>query len=214
MPPKRRLLGKVEGRRDSNRQTPTKEGGRWNQAGTAQFSNAGVFADTLSEAGITIQGHWQSPDQSTLLGQGIVRFGQALLGGLTRLQASLGGGAVVARGSLFRGAYAPPWLPNTVFVPESEDANWLRRSAVHELAHVIDWHNLFSTKWAKANDSPTAYAASEHPCPSRWEVWAEAVKVFVFGRAESEIISGVLWIDDAGLAAQVDAMRATLAGSR
>lgn len=58
-------------------------------------------------------------------------------------------------------------------------AQWI----VHELAHVIDWRNGFSGRWPYA---PLTEYAETAPVwgmlqANRWEVWAEAVTVYVFG---------------------------------
>lgn len=70
-------------------------------------------------------------------------------------------------------------------------------TVVHELAHVIDWHSniqigtitmygqtaatygRFSSAWSEP--PLTDYAAQFHFYPARWDVWAEAVTVWVFG---------------------------------
>ncbi len=65
-------------------------------------------------------------------------------------------------------------------------------TTVHELAHVIDWHSrigLGSGKYGWSNFSAawhgaplTGYAAcGGRSCVNRWERWAEAVTVFVYG---------------------------------
>jgi len=156
-------------------------GSHWGQIIDAQFRDAAIFNDVMMEAGINIVWSWSTPSVVTHIGQGIVRFGQALAGGLPHLKQLLGGGATIKKGDLRGSPYAPPWFNNTVYIPESNNAQWLRQTVVHELAHVIDWHNNFSGAWAKQNGALTEYAAGFHPYPAIWEVWAEAVKVSVFG---------------------------------
>ncbi len=148
-----------------------------------------------------------------------VRFGQALAGGLARLKELLGGGATIKKGSLNSSPYAPPWFNNTVYIPESTNAQWLRQTVVHELAHVIDWHNNFSVAWAKQNGALTDYAADFHPYPAVWDVWAEAVTVWVFGDKDPN--SGV-WTSSINLlpgmqnalTTQMDRLTVLLGGSR
>jgi len=193
------------------------DGNHWNQIIDAKFADAGIFNDVMMEAGINIVWSWSTRNMSnmvTYIGQGIVRFGQALAGGLPRLKELLGGGATIKNGSLFGHPYAPPWFDNTVYVPEATDAQWVRQTVVHELAHVIGWHNNFSQAWAKQNRPLTSYAAGFHPYPAIWEVWAEAVKVYVFGRQETERIFGALLVDNARLQAQMSAMKAILGGKQ
>ena len=195
------------------------DNGGWTRQGDAQFKDDAIFNDTMAEAGIKIVGQWQSKDQRIYLAQGIVRFGQALLGGLARLKELLGGGATIKNGSLNGSPYAPFWFNNTVYIPESTDAQWLRQSVVHELAHVIDWHNNFSIAWAKQNGALTGYAASFHPYPAVWEVWAEAVTVWVFGNKDPNLgvwtssISLLPGMQNA-LTTQMDRLTVLLGGSR
>jgi RHS repeat-associated protein len=189
-------------------------GDHWGNRIDARFKDAAILNDVMMEAGISIVWSWQTPDVVTHIAQGIVRFGQALEGGLARLKELLGGGATIKRGALFGHPYAPPWFDNTIFIPECADAAWLRQTVVHELAHVIDWHGNFSQAWAKENRSLTSYAAGFHPYPAKWEVWADAVKVFVFGQAEAEKVSGVLRVTGNELTVQMSRMHNLLGGKR
>ncbi len=194
-------------------------GNHWDQVIDARFKDATIFNDVMMEAGINIVWSWSTPDEVTHIAQGIVRFGQALAGGLARLKELLGGGATIKKGSLNSSPYAPPWFNNTVYIPESTNAQWLRQTVVHELAHVIDWHNNFSVAWAKQNGALTDYAADFHPYPAVWDVWAEAVTVWVFGDKDPN--SGV-WTSSINLlpgmqnalTTQMDRLTVLLGGSR
>ena len=194
-------------------------GNHWDQVIDAKFADPGIFNDVMMDAGINIVWSWSTPNVVTWIGQGIVRFGQALAGGLPQLKKLLGGGATIKNGSLFGHPYAPPWFDNTVYIPEATDAQWVRQTVAHELAHVIDWHNNFSGAWAKQNGALTEYAAGFHPYPAIWEVWAEAVKVWVFGSKDQNsgawsssisLRSGM----DQYLTVQMDRLTALLGGSR
>ena len=88
-------------------------------------------------------------------------------------------------------------IPNTV-----HDATWLMHTVVHELAHVIDWHSniqigtitmygqtaatygRFSSAWGEP--PLTKYAAGIgagfRAYRDSWDIWAEAVTVWVFGK--------------------------------
>ncbi len=77
-------------------------------------------------------------------------------------------------------------------------------TTVHELAHVMDWHSqiglgngttIFSDAW---HGSPlTEYAVS-----NRWERWAEAVTVYVYG----DRYPNQLDVDHADQMARIDDM--------
>lgn len=159
----------------------------WSAIIPAEFKDPDIFNETMGEAGINIR--WQWGNLNDVMGlniaRGVVRFGQALAGGLKQLKALLGGGATIEAGTLRGSPYAPPWQNNTVRIPGSTNETWIQQTVVHELAHVVDWQNNFSMAWAKQNGALTDYAAGFHPYPAIWEVWAEAVTVWVFGNVDA-----------------------------
>ena len=195
--------------------------GHWSAIIPAEFKDPGIFNETMEEAGINIR--WQWGKLNDVMGlniaRGVVRFGQALAGGLKQLKTLLGGGATIEAGSLRGSPYAPPWQNNTVRILGSTNETWIQQTVVHELAHVIDWHNNFSMAWAKQNGALTDYAADFHPYPAIWEVWAEAVTVWVFGNKDPN--SGV-WTSSISLrrdmqkalTTQMDRLTVLLGGSR
>ena len=179
-------------------------GGDWfGIPGDPEFENdEQILRDTVGEAGVVIEGSWDFATQLVPLATGIVRFGNRLSGGLAQLRGLLGGGAVVQSGSCFGRPCALPPGTDTVHIPNAiHDAAWLMHTVVHELAHIIDWHSniqvgtittygqmapvygRFSSAWGEA--PLTKYAAGievgVRPYPDAWDVWAEAVTVWVFG---------------------------------
>ena len=182
-------------------------GGDWfGSPGAPDFEDEQILRETVGEAGVSIIGAWDFATQLVPMATGIVRFGNRLSGGLAQLRGLLGGGAKIRPGSCFGSPCALPpgtdtaHISNTVF-----DAAWLMHTVVHELAHIIDWHShiqtgtittygqtapvyrRFSSAWGEA--PLTKYAAGievgVRPYPDAWDVWAEAVTVWVFGDSNS-----------------------------
>ena len=179
-----------------------------------------------SEAGITFIGQWTFDRGMKAVGAGIALFGRKLEGGLAQLKSLLGGWAAIIHGSCFGVSCALPPGTHTVRLSNSllkGPSEWIAQTTVHELAHVIDWHSFiqvpagyygwghFSDAWSGA--PLTGYAAGDEwrPYPRRWERWAEAVTVWVFGAAykgkETEKM-----ITPTALTAQMDRITALLNG--
>jgi hypothetical protein len=129
-------------------------GQHWDVLIPAIFADRDILLETVAEAGVTFASGWDWNTQQAAMvaiGQGIVRFGQKLSGGLAHVKALLGGGAalhhVAATPWYCLGAPAcalPPGTHNvyysTTFLQESSAA-WIAMITVHEPAHVIDWHS-------------------------------------------------------------------------
>jgi len=183
------------------------DGSFWSIIQGAAFATEQLLYDTVGEAGISFANGWNwktQQAQMTAIGQGVVNFGQALGAGIAQLKNLLGGGAAlhhVANTPWYCfGAPAcalPPGTNNVYFSTDFLTNNtpaWISMTTVHELAHVIDWHSrigLGSGKYGWSNFSAawhgapvTDYAACGGAlCVNRWERWAEAVTVWVFGSA-------------------------------
>jgi len=179
-------------------------GGDWfGNPGDPEFEDEQILRETVGEAGITILGAWDFAGQLVPMATGIVRFGNRLSGGLAQLRGLLGGSAKIRRGSCFGQPCALPPGTDIVSIPNSiHDATWLMHTVVHELAHVIDWHSHiqtgfvypygyavatyghFSSVWGEP--PLTKYAAGIgagfRAYPDSWDIWAEAVAVWVFGK--------------------------------
>ena len=185
----------------------------------------------MGEAGVSIAGAWDFATQLIPMATGIVRFGNRLSGGLAQLRRLLGGGAKIKSGSCFGHPCALPPGTDTVRISNAVyDATWLMHTVVHELAHIIDWHSemeltrpdplargtrfygKFSDAWDEA--PLTNYAAGIgvgfRPYPDSWEVWAEAVTVWVFGSAYAPL-DRILGVD---VGAQMTRMGELLNGWR
>ena len=178
-------------------------GGNWfGTAGDPEFEDEQILRETVGEAGITILGAWDFATQLIPMATGIVRFGNKLSGGLAQLQRLLGGSARIKPGSCSGHPCALPPGTDTVNIPNTvHDATWLMHTVVHELAHVIDWHSniqigtitmygqtaatygRFSSAWGEP--PLTKYAAGIgagfRAYRDSWDIWAEAVTVWVFG---------------------------------
>ena len=140
-------------------------GNGWTMPGMAVFEDVGILFEMAGEAGISFATGWDwntQEAQMTAIGQGIALFGQKLSGGLTRLRELLGGGALlhhVAQTPVFcfdAPACALPPGSNHVYFSEGllqEPAEWIRMTAVHELAHVIDWHSRIQTGMGSVHGS-------------------------------------------------------------
>jgi len=167
-------------------------GSHWSVSDDPVFADEAIARDVLHEAGVSLVGSTWTFDWISQIAFGVAKFGQRLSGGLTHLKNLLGGGARVRKGSCFGSACAPPpkGVPvigpfefvgdgHTVYLPSNWSLSQVATTIVHELAHVIDWQGHFSGRWPY--DPITSYAAQDHIYNDRWEVWAEAVTVWVFG---------------------------------
>jgi len=173
-------------------------GDHWSVAGDPHFQDEGITGDVIAEAGIslasTVSPSPWSWGNKQKVAYAVARFGQKLSGGIAALQALLGGYAVINLNpgipSYCRGACAPPppWTGgHEVFFAigtfSAADLVGGAQWVVHELAHVIDWQGSFSPRWAFPGITKYAREGPDIPVvyPRRWEVWAEAVTVWVFG---------------------------------
>ncbi|GEM_PF-1466922 len=195
-------------------------GGNWfGSPDDPEFEDEQILRETVGEAGISIAGVWDFASQLIPMATGIIRFGNRLSGGLAHLRGLLGGGAQIKPGSCFGHPCALPPGTDTVSIPNSiHDATWLKHTVVHELAHIIDWHSHmltgvgpygnpmyghFSDIW---NEKPlTNYAAQSHFYPARWDVWAEAVMVWVF--SDKNTSTGIWSSPDIQLLSNIDLLQ-------
>ena len=172
----------------------------WSTSGQAQFDDPAILSDTVGEAGIEfVSGmfglySWTQHEME-LMGQGIVALANKV-GGFSHLQSLLGGGrttferervstdvagAFVCFGRLPCPSVYDNWI--TVFdgtFAGSDD--YARGTAVHELAHVIDFNSPNGHGWLSANvPSAGQYGigtyGSNH---GQMEFFAEAVAMWVF----------------------------------
>jgi hypothetical protein len=141
-------------------------------------------------------------DQKVKVATGIVRLGQRLTGGLGRIATLVGGQATMEIGSgagyACRGGTVPCALPvwmNVVRWPaafvNNNPLDFVAATAVHELAHIIDWQSnpnfsqgimSFSQSWAgRGYRDLTVYGGCQQGCVHQWESWAESVATFVYG---------------------------------
>ena len=172
-------------------------GSHWSVAGDPVFFDESITDDVNAEAGISLVGSGWSWANKQKVAYGAAKFGQKLSGGMAALKALLGGYAVihlVSKLPLYcRGACAPPspWTDEhaVYFLVSSFSAGDIVSGAqgvVHELAHIIDWQGGFSRNWPFGPLTDYARTAPNLPIVVRrsWEVWAEAVTVWVFGSVD------------------------------
>jgi RHS repeat-associated protein len=155
-----------------------------------EFKDDQIAGDILREAGINF-GLGPLPTGTLReLASGVALFAQRLDSGMQQLRHLLGTDQTpIWITTLFgcgAASCAPPnmrevWMPIT-----SWPMDQIATTFVHELAHVIDWRSSFlgltgfSAHWGYA--PLTNYAAGQgQPYPVRWDRWAEAVTVWVFG---------------------------------
>ena len=206
--------------------------------GDPVFADIEIAREVIAAAGIELGGwtEW-SADNIEKVAFGVAKFGQALGGGIPALKDLLGGSATIQlteKTDFYCGwgkaHCAPPRLARGggtwVLLQESSFDNMgLHRGAqlvVHELAHVIDWQNNLSLSWMKQHDPLTDYAANPADLPivarPKWEIWAEAVTVYVFGHYDAhgdfvDNTSRVLsTVEQRDLNAQMHAMQHVLEG--
>jgi hypothetical protein len=190
-------------------------GSGWTGGADAHFYDMGILSDVLGEAGIAfVTGwNWESQQgQMSAIGQGVVALGRKLDRGLAGLRQLLGSGVSLHRLDVIP-CGAPACAPNqnvyysSGFLNDSSSA-WIAMTTVHELAHVIDWNGRievngrmqkqFSNAWHGA--PITEYAAGG--VINRWERWAEAVTVYVYG----DRYPNQLDVDHADQMARIDDM--------
>jgi RHS repeat-associated protein len=188
-----------------------KDGSGWKLDSTMDpvIDDAGIADEVLGEAGIGLTSEaglaW-TDDRKMMAARGVAKLGQRLsdAGGLGRVKKLLGGGATVhiVYNSPFecggQQACAPPWgRGDIVYLPDIYFGTaYVHMDIVHELAHIIDWHNRIeingtavwlSTGWGvypAITDYGTQYnfiTRAGSPT-SVWDKFAEAVTVAVFGQ--------------------------------
>lgn len=177
---------------------------------------------------------------------GVALLAQTLQGGLVRLNQLLGGNVdmhlQIGDPGICQGSSVcalPPYVRNAngaftiqwsaAFI-DGQDATFVGGTAVHELAHVMDWRSFeaaggtpnnlfraveqsFSARWWPYA-SITDYAAClPGDCIPAWEKWAEAVAYSVYGARY--VADDALFIDDFdALTAQMGDMSNLLNGVR
>lgn len=148
----------------------------------------------LAEAGVATIGHWDF-GQLSLIGQGLVALYQAI-GSMSRLNELLGPipafierqGAGPGHCSTM-GACTFGVLIQFYDALFSHDADYVRGTAVHELAHVIDFWGRITVSGAsgRTNTLPPSFLFPQGPhitdyaMTGRLEYWAEAVADWVYG---------------------------------
>jgi RHS repeat-associated protein len=173
--------------------------GFWSTVGDPVFSDVGIAREVIGEAGITLGGNatW-TDDNIKQVAFGVAKLGQRLSGGIPAIKTLTGGGVEVQlkkKVAFGSGSWAPPpSISNGRLVKLSEYMmnNSIEIGAqyfIHELGHVIDWQNGFSSAWNDKYDGLTEYARNAPNVPifyrRKWDVWAEAVTVFTFGYYDS-----------------------------
>ena len=177
--------------------------------GGADFSDMAILTDVLNEAGISLElANWTF-DELKLLGQGVVEFGYRIgelygagvSAGFGRLRELTGGviwyradtgpdftfcyfGAACALGPTRVGFYGSVF-DSSRFALKSGGINadayeyYIRGTAVHELAHKIDFISGGTPNLGTKH--LTNYART-----NSWEYWAEAVTDWVYGKTYKE----------------------------
>jgi RHS repeat-associated protein len=189
---------------------------------TFAAGDIGMVTDLLKEAGIFLNDSVESWTfaRGEAIAQGVATFGRWLRGGFTgwtsnglsHLGALIGGGVdmylhaggsppgchggaacALPNGRNAQGNYSVQWGSDFI---DGQNATFVAATAVHELAHVIDWASwegamaggvnayqasmaTLSAGWS-VNRPLTSYAACID-CINSWEKWAEAVTYSVYG---------------------------------
>ena len=182
--------------------------GHWSVRGNPVFANEGTIDEVAADAGVSWTadaGYAWTLERKRGVANGLVRFGNSLIGGfagsgLLALATLLGGGAAMqlqADSPAQCNAGAPcawggDW--HTVYWPDGwfagKSLDQIGSTAVHELAHVIDWQSSsggsgsLSAAFVQGGGVPvTRYAQCLIPaCSPQWEQWAEGVAAFVYGQ--------------------------------
>ncbi len=172
-------------------------GSHWDQVDAPIFANEQVTDEVIQDAGITLASFpnsWSWANKQKVA-YGAAKFGQKLSTGIAGLRSLLGSGATLHLGpNCFGAGCAPPfpWTTDAhrVYFPlrafNSADLVGGAQWVVHELAHVVDWQGGFSQRWPF--DGLTDYANGRNIpwiYPERWDRWAEAVTVWVFGNVDA-----------------------------
>jgi hypothetical protein len=170
------------------------DNGHWGTPGAPSFKDVGIAKDVLAEAGIYLSGlhtsgikAW-SEDHIKQMAFGVSLFASRLQNGMAQLRRLLGGVVDVANSSCDGSACAPPLL-RSVRLPASWPIDQVATTFVHELAHMIDWSagflGGFSSRWGYEPLTDYAAGIPPQPYPLRWDRWAEAVTVWVFGGVDA-----------------------------
>lgn len=181
-------------------------GGNWSQClACASFEDEGILRDTLGEAGIQFTNSlfksW-ALDEITAVAQGVIDLANKV-GSSGQLHSLLGGGATILHRDLF------PWflggnVPantypavdtsvvifwNHLFQRDSSGAllnlPWIRGTAVHELAHIIDYNYKSLPGGVRPSAVAPSSDVSDYARENRFglEKFAENVAVWVYGAA-------------------------------
>jgi RHS repeat-associated protein len=174
--------------------------GFWSTVGNPLFADVDIAREIIGEAGITLGGDasW-TDDNIKHVAFGVAKFGQKLGRGTSGIKSLTGGGVRVnleKKTTMGDACWAPPspFLSNGRVVNLSvhmmnDTIEVGAQHFIHELGHVIDWQNNFSGAWRDTHDPLTDYAATAPNIPiiyrRKWEIWAEAVTVYVFGHYDA-----------------------------
>jgi RHS repeat-associated protein len=182
----------------------------WVKGGDIIFQDEKIRDEVLQEAGVDLEDS-PSPDGPSWTGagkdaiaRGIALLARSLSGGMQELRELLGGNIVVLLLShgpvecLGNPCTPPPFVGGsngrTIYMPEdflTSNLSNIHQTIVHELAHAMDWNSWFkrpdskslSDLWNGVALTPYAqnpYLGGIQPF-QRWESFAEAVAVNVFG---------------------------------
>ncbi|MFZ2420337.1 MAG: RHS repeat-associated core domain-containing protein, partial [Anaerolineae bacterium] len=194
-------------------------GSGWQLAGAdARFYDMNILDDTMDELGITFTQDTRTPwtlSQASLVAQGVVALANKI-GSFGQLRSLLGFGVLP---TVFHRAAVPLWgvrntpahtIPGTTLVVFTNDLfggsdDFVRGTAVHELAHVIDYFNGVGympcsssslsgcgSQWRPGAAVPKGTHISDYAVHNRLglEYWAEAVAIWVYGSRYSTQIAG------------------------
>ena len=171
-----------------------RDGDHWGLQGDAVFSDEGILREVLAEAGIATIGHWDF-GQLSLIGQGVVALYQAI-GSMSRLNDLLGPvPAFIERQSVGSGHCSTMSACTFGVLIQfydglfDQNADYIRGTAVHELAHVIDFWGRVTVPGASGRTNtlfpsflfPQGTHITDYAMTGRLEYWAEAVTDWVYG---------------------------------
>lgn len=174
----------------------------------AYFYDEGILNDTMGELGIqfgNLDTTWQMSEM-TLVAQGVVALANKI-GSFAQLRNLLPYSASFMRAThaLFyylnptNPAYDPPahTFPGANIVMFADllfqgSDDYVRGTAVHEVAHVIDYFNPFASGVYIHQVAPMGTQISNYAVQNNLglEYWAEMVAVWVYGKRYQDVVPG------------------------
>ena len=76
--------------------------------------------------------------------------------------------------------YNTIWFFDSIFA-NNHPADWIRTNTVHELAHIIDHQHFAAGGGFYHSSFPGKNHLTNYGTTNRWEYWAEAVTIWVYG---------------------------------